>query len=328
MRATEFKDGPTGIIGRGGKVNDMLLLCFVFQFVAVLLSFFDINLAFASAPRAGFFLPDNVRQVTFRFNNYKNLIVLPVVINDSIAVNLILDTGCRNILLFGKRFEKLFKVEPYQKIRVAGLGEGASLHGKVYLENKVSMHDVLGEKIPIVVVANQNLFAKNSNVHGIIGYDILIKFEIEFNLTTRLITFRPAATAEIPSDYIKIPLRIEDCRPLIVSTIFFRGQEGHVSDLMLDTGSALGLLLKTTDAKKFFNGISKKILGYGLNGGVMGNEVTTDKIILETFEIIRPMMAGIIWSAYHNYGSVGMEIMKDYVIVLNYCKAYVGFKQL
>jgi hypothetical protein len=327
MRATEFKDGLTRVVGRRSKVNEMLLLSFVFQFVAVLLSFLDINLAFASAPKAGFFLPDNVRQVTFRFNSYKNLIVLPVVINDSIEVNLILDTGCRSILLFGKRFEKLFTVEPYQKIRVAGLGDGASLHDKVYLENKVSMHDVLGEKIPIVVVANQNLFAKKSNVHGIIGYDILIKFEIEFNLTTQLITFRPAATAKMPSDYIKIPLRIEDCRPLIVSTIFFRGQEGHVSDLMLDTGSALGLLLKTTDAKKFRNGI-EKILGYGLNGNVIGNEAMADKIILETFEIIRPMMAGITWSAYHNYGSVGMEIMKDYIIVLNYCKAYVGFKHL
>lgn len=327
MGASILERDSTGIADRK-NIRGILLLTVIFQFVIPVLILLVADRTFASSPRAGFFLPDNVRQVTFRFNSYENLILLPVVINDSIAVNLILDTGCRNILLFGRRFEKLFKTEPYQKIRVGGLGEGRPLHGKVYLENKISMHDLLGENIPVVIVANQNLFAKNSNVHGIIGYDILIKFEVEFNFITRLITFRPAATAEISSEYNKIPLKIEDCRPLIVSTIFFNDRERHESDLMLDTGSALGLLLKTTDSKKFLNGVSNKILGYGLNGNVVGSEALTEKIILETFEIIRPMMAGITWSAYHNYGSVGMEIMKDYVVVLNYCKSYAGFKRL
>ena len=52
------------------------------------------------APTAGFFLPDSVRQVTLTYKRTFNLVLLPVIINDSIRLNLILDTGCSNLVLF------------------------------------------------------------------------------------------------------------------------------------------------------------------------------------------------------------------------------------
>ncbi len=295
------------------------------NFFIALFFFLSAHFSLASIPEAGFFLPDNVPEVTFKFKRFKNLILLPVTINDTIKVNLILDTGCRNLLLFGKRFEKLFNTDTNQKIQFSGLGQGQPVNGKLSVGNRVSIHAVLGEKIPLVIVPNQNLFSEYSKVDGIIGYDIFIKFEIELDPARQLITFRPAAVAELPNEYTRIPLRISDCVPLIQSKIFFSDREGQVCDLMLDTGSALGLLVKTTDLKKFPKGDSKRILGRGLNGDVVGIETTAKKLILDTFEI-ESIAAGVTSSAWHNYASVGMDIMKDYAIVLNYCKAYAGFK--
>jgi hypothetical protein len=328
MEAKEEGDGLATHAGCRYKANEIYPLNFASRFFVYVLIFLTTHCSLASLPKDGFFLPDHVQELTFKFQKYGNLILLPVTINDTIQVNLILDTGCRNLLLFGKRFEKLFKITPGQKIQIAGLGDGQSLLGKISLDNKVSIHAVLGEKIPIVIVANQNLFSKYSNVHGIIGYDIFIKFEIEFNSISRLITFRPAAVAEISSEYTKIPLRIEDTRPLIQSTILFSDHESLTSDLMLDTGSSLGLFLKANNKKISSNGNTKKILGSGLNGSIMGSETRAEKIILETFEIKRTIIAGVTWSPWYNDGSVGMEIMKDYTIVLNYCKAYAGFKKV
>lgn len=277
-------------------------------------------------PNAGFSLPDNVQEITFNFESFRNLILLPVTINDTVKVNLILDTGCRNLLLFGKQFEKLFDTQPGQKIQFSGLGDGQPLTGKLSLNNKVSIHALLGEKIPVVIVPHKNLFSGSPNVHGIIGYDIFIKFEIEFDASRRLITFRPAAVAEISSDYTKIPLRVEDCRPLIQSKIFFSQPEGFHCELMLDTGSALGLLLKYADPKRNSDEYPEKILGRGLSGNVLGSEKWAEKLLLDTYEI-KALVAGVAWSALPGYGSVGMAVMKDYVIVLNYCKSYVGFKK-
>ena len=205
------------------------------------------------------------------------------------------------------------------------MGDGNPIHGKLSLNNKVSIQAVIGEKIPIIVVPEKNLFSTYANIHGVIGYDIFIKFEIELDPIQQVITFRPAATSELSNDYEKIPLVIEDSRPLIKSQVFFTNSDGLSCDLMLDTGSSLGLLMKTTDLKNFPGG-NKKILGRGLNGNVLGIETIASKLILSTFEI-SAITAGITHSAWHNYASVGMEVMKNYTIVLNYCKAYAGFKK-
>jgi hypothetical protein len=37
--------------------------------------------------------------------------------------------------------------------------------------------------------------------------------------------------------------------------------------------------------------------------------------------------AGIIYSPWHNYASVGMDLISAYSLVLNYCKSYAGFKK-
>ena len=175
--------------------------------------------------------------------------------------------------------------------------------------------------------AEKNLFSTYADIHGVIGYDIFIKFEIELDPLQQVITFRPASSSELSNDYEKIPLIIEDSRPLIKSQVFFKDSDGLPCDLMLDTGSSLGLLMKTTDLKKFPGGNDRKILGRGFNGKVLGFETIASKLILSTFEI-SAITAGITHSAWHNYASVGMDVMKDYTIVLNYCKAYAGFKKI
>lgn len=299
-----------------------LLKIFLFQ----LLFLFALSAMSTALPKAGFSMPDSLLEVTFKYKSVRNLILLKVTINDTINVNLILDTGCRNLVLFGKRFNKLFVLHPDKKVQFSGLGSGKPVLGSLSLDNKVSIDAVIGEKIPVVIVPNQNLFGSQANVDGLIGYDIFIKFEVELNLARQIITFRPAVTAEISSAYKKIPIRVEDSRPIISSTLFFHGKEGQSCDLMIDTGSSLGLLLKTSDLKKYPIETRSYILGRGLNGDIEGTQTIAEKLLLDHLEI-KTIRAGIIYSPWHNYASVGMEIMKHYSIVLNYCKAYAGFKK-
>ncbi|SHH92842.1 Aspartyl protease [Chryseolinea serpens] len=297
------------------------------------ISFFNLLLLVAilgnksTLANVGFSMPDSVREVTFRYKTVQGLILLPVIINDTVKVNLILDTGCRNLVLFGKRFQKLFDIQPGREVKFSGLGAGHPVVGGVSLNNRVSIHAVIGERIPVVVVPRQNIFIEYDNVHGVIGYDIFIKFEVELNPEEHIITFRPAARAEIPAEYERLPIRVVDSRPVISSRIFFTGQEGQSCDLMIDTGSSLGLLLKTTDLTKYPSGYTKGVLGRGLNGNIEGTEAYPDRLLVEAFEIMAPK-AGIVYSQWHDSASVGMEVMRNYSIVLNYCKAYVGFKKL
>jgi hypothetical protein len=279
-----------------------------------------------SAPRPGFYIPEHIQQVMLRYKMIDNLIVLPVTINDTVQVNLILDTGCRNLVLFGKRYQKLFSFAPNHVVKFSGLGQGSQVVGKLSLHNKVSIDAVLGEEIPVVVIERQNLFQQYTQIHGVIGYDIFTKFEVEINPATHEITFRPAATATLAPDFQCVPIRIEDARPLIDCRVIFTKDKTHLCDLMIDTGSALGLLLKTTDINQYEAGGKKTVLGRGLNGSIYGLTTSTEKLVVGGLEI-NNLMTGIIQSPWHNNASIGMEVLKDYSLVLNYCKGYAGFRK-
>ena len=264
--------------------------------------------------------------MTLRYKTVENLIILPVVINDSIKVNLILDTGCRNLVLFGKKFQKLLKLNPDKQIQFSGLGSGRPVLGHLSLSNKASIHQVLGESIPVVVVPGRNVFGFYKEVDGVIGYDIFLKFEIELNPRERIITFRPAARALAPAGYAQVPLSIVDSRPLIHSVISIESNGNKKYAVMIDTGSSLGLLLKTTNLDQFNYGSPKKIIGHGFNGPISGFRIFSSHLSLDGF-VIANLPTGIVESPWHNYASIGMEILKEYVLVLNYCKSYACFKK-
>lgn len=280
----------------------------------------------ASIARAGFSMPDSIHEVTLKYRGLKNLIILPVTINDTVKVNLILDTGCRNLVLFGEHFNNYFDLYQNKKIQFSGLGAGKPVLGNLALNNKVTIDAVIGQKIPVVIIPDQKLFASHQRIDGIIGYDIFIKFEVELHCAQQLITFRPAIEAEISPEYKKIAIRVEDGRPIINSTLVMDNKSLSF-DLMIDTGSCLGLLLKTTDLSRFHSSRGNgSVLGRGLNGKIEGTSIVANRLVLDQLEIDH-ISAGVIYSPWHNYASVGMDLISDYHVVLNYCKSYAGFKK-
>lgn len=295
-------------------VSCPLFLLFWLQFTAM-----------TARPTSGFSLPDTVASMTLTYRVVQGLIVLPVTINDSIEVNLILDTGCRNLVLFGKRFTDRFQINSPRAIEFSGLGTGKPVTGRLSIGNRVSIHHVLGEKIPVVVVGDNNVFSRYQKVDGVIGYDIFVKFEIELNPAQRTITFRPAHNAFSPEGYAVLPLQIIDSRPILQSDIFIRRGDSRKLPLMIDTGSTLGLLLKTTNIAEFHRHHGEHVLGLGFNGPISGYTTKLKTVQLEGLELT-DVPTGVVSSNWHNNASIGMDILKDYVVILNYCKQYACFK--
>lgn len=274
----------------------------------------------------GFHLPDSIREMTLHYRSVQNLIVLPVKINDSITVNLILDTGCRNLVLFGKKFKKLMKVEEGRTVQFSGLGSGSPVVGALSLYNRISIHQVLGERIPVVIVPTKNILSSYKDVDGVIGFELFLKFEIELNPREKTIKFRPAEYSSVPNDFSAVPLRIVDLRPVMDSKVSI-GEESPLScDLMIDTGSNLGLLVKTTEMDKFTTG-RKQVIGFGFNGEVLGYQTLSEKLLLDGLSL-NDVPTGIIESPWHNYASIGMNVLKNYVVIINYYRLYACFKKL
>lgn len=278
----------------------------------------------ASEP-TGFYMPDSTHQITISYHSVRDLIVLPVTINDSIQVHLILDTGCRNLVLFGKRFQNMFNCVPGRPIVFSGLGNGRPVKGKLALGNRVAIAGMWGNDIPVVVVENSNLFSKYRNVDGVVGYEIFLKFEIELNARQRTVTFRRADKSLQPDGYTIVPLRVVDSRPVIEATIDM-GRREHRLDLMIDTGSSLGLLVKTTNAASLYDLGTECILGIGLNGSITGFKTVAERVNVGNLKLT-DVATAVVSSPWHNNASIGMEVLKNYVVVINYCRSYAAFSE-
>jgi hypothetical protein len=274
-----------------------------------------------AAPNAGFSLPDSVFEFSMKYKTANNLIILPVIINDSIHVNLILDTGCRNLILFGKKFRDMFSTEA-KPIQFSGLGEKKTLNGKLSLDNLISIDAITGNRIPIVIVPQRNIFSNYPAVDGIIGYEIFVKFEVELNFSKKMITFRRGSNPRISHDFNYVPIRVVDSKPWIPCKVMSGKYDETIEDLLIDTGSSLGLLLSAKEKIKDTKMIS---VGRGLSGLIEGIQVQTHRLFSNTMEF-ENVNTSLIYSDDH-YASIGIDILKDYVVILNYCQSYAAFRK-
>lgn len=278
-----------------------------------------------SLPESGFFLPDSVREMTLHYKSVKNLIILPVLINN-LPVNLILDTGCRNLVLFGKRFEKLLAFTPGRTVQFSGLGAGKPVLGSLSINNRITIQQVLGKNIPVIVVGDRNVFKPYGNIDGVIGFDIFLKFEIEINSKDQVIKFRSAEFCAPPNAFTQVPLRIVGTRPVMESKVIIESEDPALYDLMIDTGSAMGLLVKTRDLERFRNRRSRQTIGFGFNGAMQGYETISECVDLNGMQMLS-VPTGVVECSIADHASLGMSVLRNYVIVINYLKQYVCFKK-
>lgn len=282
------------------------------------------NMLHATSP-SGFYLPEPIEQVTIRYMCINDLIVLPVTINGNLQVNLILDTGTRNIVLFGKRFEKFLQFIPNRNILFSGMGDGKPVFGKLSINNQVELTSLIGERIALVVVPNKNIFINTPKIDGIIGYDIFQRFEIEIDPRQKIISFR-SPSGLLPSGYTQIPMRIENTKPIIDSEFFLERGINLNTNLMIDTGSQLSFLLKTTN-ESLLRSSEAEVLGFGMSGAIEGIKTMANTITLAGINF-KNQATGIILSDWHDYGSIGMGILKEYALIINYAGSYAGLKKL
>lgn len=275
-------------------------------------------------PGPGFTLADSVSEFSLTYFTVDNLIVLPFTINGSVPVNLILDTGCQTLILFGKRFEKMFDMVPDFRVTFSGIGAGKPATGRVALGNTVTLGPVKGDHVPIVIVPGKRILRSHLQVDGLIGYDLFTRFEIEIHPMRQEIVFRPAFNRTLPCDYHHIPLSVAHYRPTIEATFTFP-EHDMTSDMLVDTGSMLSVLVTSSDKQRAMAKARREVVGIGLNGALMGSRTIAKRLQLHDY-IVTDVPVALTYSPLRNYASVGMAFLRNYSVIINYVQGYIGLR--
>ena len=132
---------------------------------------------------------------SINFRTRKGLVIVPVMLNDTIRVNLILDPGSKNLVLFGKRYYR--KLQRTNGDRVSG--EPGASENLVSYNNTVTIGPLSEKDVSIVVVSNTNLINFFNSVNGVIGTDLFEKLNPVVDRRKQVMTFSFAGQLEQPS---------------------------------------------------------------------------------------------------------------------------------
>ncbi len=258
-----------------------------------------------------------------RFELYKDLIVLPARINDTMNVKLILDTGTRSMLLYGKRFAGMQNLSGNKKVKISGWGSPLGVDAGVSFPNNIRIGNVKGEALGIAVVPTRPLFENKRSIDGIIGYELFVKFVVEINYKTRTLHLFEKLPYGHADGFTAIPLEINRAMPQVKTNIVLSDQSNVNINLLVDTGSSLGLTLFSKDKYAFYSSADQRPVGVGLNGIVRGFDLYFKHMFLGDLKV-RRIPSYVVNVEQHpdeqfTYcGSVGAAFLKKHIVIFDY----------
>lgn len=282
----------------------------------------SLNTALA-AGTSGYQFKEGHSHTTLSFHLYKNLIVIPARLNDTLQVQLILDTGARSLLLYGKRFANLANSITGKKIRVAGWGNGQAIQAATSFPNDLTLGDVQGTGLSVAIVPDRKLASDKPMIDGVIGYDLFARFAVVIDYQKKMIELYDQLPAHRRYGFSAVPMEVNQARPQVTSTLILGNHEHVALPLLVDTGSSLELTLFSTSKERFLLSDNDRVLGRGIAGIIRGFELFIEQVLLDNW-IIQDVSANLVHIKNHPdplftvSGSLGGGFLKDHIVIFDY----------
>ncbi|MBN7809609.1 aspartyl protease family protein [Algoriphagus sp. H41] len=295
----------------------------------LLYTLFSAATCWAQVP--GFFMKEEARKVRLPFYSSNSLIILPVSINGSEAINFLVDTGVRSNILFSKTLGDALGLEYTRRLSIAGADGSTVIMAQVSPVNTLDMGPVQGE-LQSLLVLEEDFFELESvigvPVYGIIGYEFFKFNPVKINYDEGFLDFyREGGLKWKPPFYRKFELNIEDSKAYISAKVNQKNGPKLDAKLLIDTGANHGLLLnqETTEDIKMPMVFIESQLGQSLGGILYGfigrvNSLNLNGIVLK--EVLTSYPDKNTFSdlivATGRHGSLGSEVLGRTRLILDY----------
>jgi hypothetical protein len=291
------------------------------------------------AQTLGFVLPEGQKRLSVPFELHNNLIVVRVLLNNSLPLKFILDTGVRTTVLTEKSLTDLLNLTYSRKITIQGAGGEKIIDAYVANNITLNINGLIGHGHAMLVLEKDLLQLKNYlgvSVHGVLGYELFSRFVVEINYDRKVVIFHEPNQYRKRARFREFDLIVEDTKPYYYLDITIR--EGHTfrGKFMLDTGASHSLMInKLSDSLLFVPSPSlESNLGRGLGGDIFGDVARIDRVSIENFhfkEVISTFPNEETYmidldKIYRN-GTVGGGMLSRFRIVFDYVHSKLYLKK-
>ncbi len=211
------------------------------------------------------------RQIPFELRWSK--IILPVKVNDSRELSIILDTGMpsRGLLLFDKNLAEELELSGTEKFRIHGAGKGQVSYALKVESAKLSLGGIHFENQEVRILQNDTM--RGSPTDGVIGSTLFESHMVKIDYDKNIITLFDPEALEVDAAWEAIDLTFNQNNiPFLEASVSITGKEKIDVSLYIDLASseALELLVKTEMKFSVPDNLPSKYIGKGLDGHIVG----------------------------------------------------------
>ena len=280
----------------------------------------------------GFTLASGKKKVEIPIEIYNNLIVVPVVLNGALPLKFILDTGVRTAILTEKTFSDILNLSYSRKYTISGPGGEQIIDA--YITNNVSLElpGVSGRGHALLVLGQDYLELRNylgTDVHGILGYELFSRFIIEVDYDKKMLTFMLPKNFRKKRKFQSIPIKIEDTKPYVTTSIVLSDGTQLSAKLLVDSGASHGLMLEPTSDTRIVvpSEVVSSVIGRGLGGEITGKVGRIQSLKLGTYEIKHVIanfpdpnsyFDSLKLGATQRNGAIGGEVLSRFTVIFNF----------
>lgn len=210
-------------------------------------------------------------RVAFELERHK--IILPVRINDSKPLKIILDTGkpTRGLTLFKKKLAADLNLEGTKTVEVRGAGRGGGTSAAVAERATLSLGTLDFDNERVVILQKNPL--REMDVDGVIGYTLFGAFAVQIDYEEQIVTLMRSQDFKAETGWKTLPLTFNEKNiPFVETSISIRGEEPISVSTYIDLGSSEALVLLVDSEMKFAlpRNLWGRYVGMGMNGYMYG----------------------------------------------------------
>lgn len=287
-----------------------------------------------------FAFKEGVRRNMMPFKLVRNLIIIPLYINDKGPFNFILDTGVGPMVITDTRLTDSLEIKKKVPYKLVGAGTGVDFETYVTNELSATVGDASIENIPTVLIVNAP-FDLSSYVgipiQGILGYYFFKSFLVKIDYAWKRLVFYPPYSPRKRKGE-RIPFELVNGKPYVNVSIEVDGTDSASMPvrLLMDTGASHAVSLETKDDDPF--PLPQKTipasLGIGLSGPIKGKIGRVKGFSLGNFSLDNVVasfpdyedVAAKTTNPGRN-GTLGGELLKRFQVFVDYAGEAIYLKR-
>ena len=285
----------------------------------------------------------NKNSFTLNFEFINNLMVIPIRINNSTQLNMVLDSGSPYTIILDLRDLEELILNKGRQITIGGLGHGNQFTAYDSRYNELSLGKATKKDAQLILMIESELDLSKflgMDVHGIVGYDVFKDFVVEINYKSRKLKFYKhdyfyAKKSRKLKKFEEFPIKFYQRKPYIKADVLAQNQSAKDANLLLDSGGwdAVWWFRDSKPDLEIPARSFKDTLGHGINGAITGIRSKTSALKLNKFMFENPTTSfpdsaslSHAVSFEERNGSIGGEILKRFRVIFDYKNQKVYLK--